>query len=70
MAKLRDERFSCPGDAISDNVSCLDVILVKQLPNGACHSVLFKLIMAILRHESSETLRRRLLLTTDLVSCK
>ncbi|XP_010250099.1 PREDICTED: nuclear pore complex protein NUP205 [Nelumbo nucifera] len=59
MAKLRDERFLCPGGVNSDNVTCLDIILMKQLSNGACHSVLFKLIMAILRHESSEVLRRR-----------
>lgn len=59
MAKLRDERFSCPGGVTSDNVMFLDVIMVKHLSNGACHSLLFKLIMAILRHESSEALRRR-----------
>ncbi|XP_077210823.1 nuclear pore complex protein (DUF3414) isoform X2 [Tasmannia lanceolata] len=59
MAKLRDERFLCPGGVNSDNVTCLDIILAKQLPNGACHSILFKLIMAFLRHESSEILRRR-----------
>ncbi|XP_042499811.1 nuclear pore complex protein NUP205 [Macadamia integrifolia] len=59
MAKLRDERFLCPAGVNSDNVTCLDIILVKQLPNGACQSILLKLIMAILRHESSEVLRRR-----------
>ncbi|KAF8393226.1 hypothetical protein HHK36_021467 [Tetracentron sinense] len=59
MAKLRDERFLSPGGVNSDNVTCLDIILVKQLSNGACHSILFKLIMAILRDESSEALRRR-----------
>ncbi|OVA00429.1 Nucleoporin Nup186/Nup192/Nup205 [Macleaya cordata] len=59
MAKLRDERYLSPGGMNSDNLTCLDVILVKQLSNGACHSILFKLIMAILRHESSEVLRRR-----------
>uniref|UniRef100_A0A5B7BQC9 Nuclear pore complex protein NUP205 n=1 Tax=Davidia involucrata TaxID=16924 RepID=A0A5B7BQC9_DAVIN len=59
MAKLRDERFLCPGSLNSDTVTCLDIIMAKQLPNGACHSILFKLIMAILRHESSEALRRR-----------
>lgn len=59
MAKLRDERFLCPGGVNSDNVTCLDIISVKQLPNGACHSILFKLVMAILRHETSEVLRRR-----------
>ncbi|XP_057969128.1 nuclear pore complex protein NUP205 isoform X2 [Malania oleifera] len=59
MAKLRDERFLCPGSLNSDSVTCLDVIMVKQLSNGACHSILLKLVMAILRHESSETLRRR-----------
>ncbi|XP_059635097.1 nuclear pore complex protein NUP205 [Cornus florida] len=59
MAKLRDERFLYPGSLNSNTVTCLDIIMAKQLPNGACHSILFKLIMAILRHESSEALRRR-----------
>lgn len=59
MAKLRDDRFSCPGGFNSDSITCLDIIMVKQLSNGACHSMLFKLIMAILRNESSEALRRR-----------
>ncbi|KAJ6331317.1 hypothetical protein OIU76_009822 [Salix suchowensis] len=59
MAKLRDERFLGTGGLNSDNMTCLDVITGKKLSNGACHSILFKLIMAILRNESSETLRRR-----------
>ncbi|XP_019419243.1 PREDICTED: nuclear pore complex protein NUP205-like [Lupinus angustifolius] len=59
MAKLRDERFLFPGSLNSDNITCLDLIAVKQLPNGACLTILFKLIMAILRNESSEALRRR-----------
>ncbi|CAL4889322.1 unnamed protein product [Urochloa decumbens] len=59
MAKLRDERFICPAGADSDAVTCLDIISSKQLPNAACNSLLFKLVMAILRNESSETLRRR-----------
>ncbi|KAL5838519.1 hypothetical protein ACOSQ3_015688 [Xanthoceras sorbifolium] len=59
MAKLRDERFLCPAGLNSDSVTFLDVIVGKQLSNGACHSLLFKLIMGILRHESSEALRRR-----------
>ncbi|KAJ0091057.1 hypothetical protein Patl1_13095 [Pistacia atlantica] len=59
MAKLRDERFLSLGGLNSDSVTFLDVIMVKQLSNGACHSLLFKLIMAILRNESSEALRRR-----------
>lgn len=59
MAKLRDERFLGTGGLNSDNMTCLDVIIGKKLSNGACHSILFKLIMAILRNESSETLRRR-----------
>ncbi|CAL0304986.1 unnamed protein product [Lupinus luteus] len=59
MAKLRDERFLFPGSLNSDNITCLDLIVVKQLPNGACLTILFKLIMAILRNESSEALRRR-----------
>ncbi|KAG6391135.1 hypothetical protein SASPL_148886 [Salvia splendens] len=59
MAKLRDERFVFSSDSTSDTVTCLDIIMSKQLSNGACRSILFKLIMAILRHESSEALRRR-----------
>lgn len=59
MAKLRDERYFCPGGLNADSVSCLDIIMVKQISNGACHSILLKLIMAILRNESSEALRRR-----------
>ncbi|KAJ6832491.1 nuclear pore complex protein NUP205 isoform X2 [Iris pallida] len=59
MAKLRDERFLCPGGTDSDNVTCLDIVSVKQLSIGSCHTVLFKLMMAILRNESSELLRRR-----------
>ncbi|KAM7263304.1 hypothetical protein ACFE04_000987 [Oxalis oulophora] len=59
MAKLRDERFIFPGGLNSGSVTCMDIIMVKQLSNGACHSILIKLIMAILRHESSEALRRR-----------
>ncbi|KAL0410678.1 UNVERIFIED_CONTAM: Nuclear pore complex protein [Sesamum latifolium] len=59
MAKLRDERFVFPSGLTSDTVTCLDIIMTKQLSTGACHSILFKLIMAILRHESSEALRRR-----------
>ncbi|XP_009364040.2 nuclear pore complex protein NUP205 [Pyrus x bretschneideri] len=60
MAKLRDERFLFPGGLSSDSLACLDIIMAKQLPNGACHSILFKLTLAILRQESSEALRRRL----------
>ncbi|XP_072964597.1 nuclear pore complex protein NUP205 [Typha angustifolia] len=59
MAKLRDERFLCPSGVDSDSVTCLDIISGKQLSNGACHSILFKLMMTILRNESSEPLRRR-----------
>lgn len=59
MAKLRDERFLCPGGFNSDSAAYLDVLTVKQLSNGACHSILFKLMLSILRHESSEALRRR-----------
>ncbi|XP_059431871.1 nuclear pore complex protein NUP205 isoform X2 [Corylus avellana] len=59
MAKLRDERFLSPGGLNSDGITCLDIIMVKHLSNGACQSILFKLVMAILRNESSEALRRR-----------
>lgn len=60
IAKLRDERFLWPGGVNADTVTSLDIIMTKQLSNGACQSVLFKLIMALLRRESSEALRRRL----------
>ncbi|CAA7019609.1 unnamed protein product [Microthlaspi erraticum] len=59
IAKLRDDRFLFHGALNSDTVTCLDVMMVKHLSSGACHAVLFKLVMAILRHESSESLRRR-----------
>ncbi|KAL2479697.1 Nuclear pore complex protein [Abeliophyllum distichum] len=59
MAKLRDERFSFRGCFNSETVTCLDIISTNQLSNGACHSIIFKLIMSILRLESSEALRRR-----------
>ncbi|XP_065850095.1 nuclear pore complex protein NUP205 [Euphorbia lathyris] len=59
MAKLRDERFLYPGGLSSDSITSLDIIMVKQLSNGACHSILFKLVLAILRNDSSEALRRR-----------
>lgn len=59
MAKLRDERFLCPGGLNSDTVTCLNIIMSKQLSNGACNSILFKLIMSLLRHDTSEALRRR-----------
>lgn len=59
MAKLRDERFVFSSGSTSDTITCLDIIMSKQLSNGACRSILFKLMMAILRHESSEALRRR-----------
>ncbi|KAK4343497.1 hypothetical protein RND71_036591 [Anisodus tanguticus] len=59
MAKLRDEGFLSPSGLNSDTVTCLDIMMTKQLSNGACHSILFKLILAILRNESSEALRRR-----------
>ncbi|CAH9088046.1 unnamed protein product [Cuscuta europaea] len=59
MAKLRDVCFLCPGGLQSETITYLDIMIAKQLSNGACHSILFKMIMAILRQESSETLRRR-----------
>ncbi|KAJ0238992.1 hypothetical protein HA466_0235130 [Hirschfeldia incana] len=59
IAKLRDDRFLFHGALNSDTVTCLDVMMVKHLSTGACHSLLLKLVMAILRHESSESLRRR-----------
>ncbi|GAA0150858.1 hypothetical protein LIER_09706 [Lithospermum erythrorhizon] len=59
MAKLRDERFMCPTGLNSDTVTSLDLLLARQLSNGACHTILFKLVLAILRQESSEGLRRR-----------
>ncbi|XP_051130999.1 nuclear pore complex protein NUP205 [Andrographis paniculata] len=59
IAKLRDERFVFPSGLTSNTVTCFDIITTQQLSSGACQSLLFKLIMAILRQESSEALRRR-----------
>ncbi|KAL2929631.1 hypothetical protein RDABS01_035041 [Bienertia sinuspersici] len=59
MAKLRDDRYLYPAGLDSDAVTCLDVIMFKQLSTGACLSILFKLTLAVLRHDSSEALRRR-----------
>ncbi|KAM0018026.1 putative nucleoporin [Helianthus debilis subsp. tardiflorus] len=59
MAKLRDERFISSSALNSDTVTCLDVIMTKRLSNGACHSILYKIMMAILRNDTSEALRRR-----------
>ncbi|KAH9618760.1 hypothetical protein KSS87_021190 [Heliosperma pusillum] len=59
MAKLRDHRFLYPAGLNSDAIACVDVIMFKQLSNGACLSILFKLTLAVLRHDSSEALRRR-----------
>ncbi|CAM8923419.1 unnamed protein product [Rhodiola kirilowii] len=59
MAKLRDDRFVSCTTISSDSVTLLDIITARQLSNGACHSILLKLMMSILRLESSEALRRR-----------
>ncbi|CAN6456375.1 unnamed protein product [Victoria cruziana] len=59
MAKLREERFLSPGNIKSDSVTCLDIVSMSQLSSAACQSILLKLIVAILRRESSELLRRR-----------
>ncbi|RAL44221.1 hypothetical protein DM860_016467 [Cuscuta australis] len=59
MAKLRDMCFLCPGGLQSETITYLDIIMAKQLSNGACLSILYKMIMAILRQDSSEALRRR-----------
>ncbi|KAL2936604.1 hypothetical protein RDABS01_019327 [Bienertia sinuspersici] len=59
MAKLRDDRYLYPAGLNSDAVTCLDVIMFKQLSTGACLCILCKLTLAVLRHDSSEALRRR-----------
>eukprot|EP01018_Ginkgo_biloba_P012319 Gb_31636 [translate_table: standard] len=59
MAKLQDQSFLSPGGESSDNVTYVDLLSTAHLSNSACHSILLKLVTAILRHESSETLRRR-----------
>lgn len=59
MAKLRDDRYLYPAGLNTDAVTCLDVIMFKQLSNGSCLSILFKLTLALLRSDSSEALRRR-----------
>lgn len=62
MAKLRDDRYLYPAGLNSDAVTCLDVIMFKQLSNGSCLTILFKLTLALLRPDSSEALRRRYVL--------
>lgn len=59
MAKLQDQSFFSPGGESADNVTCVDLLSTARLSNSACHSILLKLVTAILRHESSEVLRRR-----------
>lgn len=59
MAKLRDDRFVSCTTTSSDNVTLLDLVTARQLSNGACHSILLKLLMSTLRSESSEALRKR-----------
>ncbi|PRQ37492.1 putative armadillo-like helical protein [Rosa chinensis] len=58
MGKLQDERFLFSGSFSYDNYACFDIVMAKQLPNAACHSILFRLILGALRQESSEALRR------------
>ncbi|KAK7405498.1 hypothetical protein VNO78_06849 [Psophocarpus tetragonolobus] len=45
MAKLRDERFLFPGSLSSDNITSLDLIVVKQLSNGVCLTILQYLLL-------------------------
>ncbi|KAH9317382.1 hypothetical protein KI387_019151, partial [Taxus chinensis] len=59
MAKLQDQSFLSPGGESTDNVTYIDILSSAHLSNSACHSILLKLVTAILRNESSETLRRR-----------
>ncbi|GLJ05177.1 hypothetical protein SUGI_0012850 [Cryptomeria japonica] len=59
MAKLQEQSFLSPGGESTDNVTYIDILSSAHLSNGACHSILSKLVMAILRSESSEILRRR-----------
>ncbi|KAL4568218.1 hypothetical protein LXL04_023825 [Taraxacum kok-saghyz] len=59
MAKLRNERFINPSVLNADTVTCVDVIMTRRMENGACHSILYKIMMAILKHDTSEPVRRR-----------
>lgn len=60
MAKLQEQSIISPGEGDStDDVTYVDVLSSVRLSNSACHTILSKLIASILRHESSESLRRR-----------
>lgn len=60
MAKLQEQSIVSPGEGDStDDVTYLDVLSTVRLSNSACHTILSKLLASILRHESSESLRRR-----------
>lgn len=60
MAKLQEQSIISPGEGEStDDVTYLDVLSTVRLSNSACHTILSKLLASILRHDSSEGLRRR-----------
>ncbi|KAI5084575.1 hypothetical protein GOP47_0000744 [Adiantum capillus-veneris] len=59
MAKLQELSFSCPSGEDTDDVTCVDLLFSTRLSNSACQTILSKLLAAMLRHETSETLRSR-----------
>jgi len=60
MAKLQEWSIASPGKGEStDDVTYLDLLSTVRMSNSACHTILSKLVASILRHESSESLRRR-----------
>ncbi|MCO5564372.1 hypothetical protein L7F22_018032 [Adiantum nelumboides] len=59
MAKLQELCFSCPSGEDTDDVTCIDMLFSTRLSNSACQTILSKLLAAMLRQETSETLRSR-----------
>ncbi|KAH7280638.1 hypothetical protein KP509_36G007000 [Ceratopteris richardii] len=59
IAKLQELSFSCASGEGTDNVTCIDLLFSTRLSNSACQTIFSKLIAAILRYETSETLRVR-----------
>ncbi|MCO5606891.1 hypothetical protein L7F22_061082 [Adiantum nelumboides] len=59
MAKLQELFFSCPSGEDTDDVTCIEMLFSTRLSNSACQTILSKLLAAMLRQETSETLRSR-----------
>lgn len=64
VAKLQEQSLAVPHNSdVSDDVTWIDLLTRARLPTSACHSILSGLVRALLRHETSEALRRRLYAT-------